>query len=93
MKELSKKKKLYVINEMIRYYKNVKDHAMCMCPLLDNIIEFDLGISTDPYGYDFQILFPEFCNNKPKNAGLWWFDYGASRPRLNYCKKIKSLII
>lgn len=92
MTELTKEQKLYVINEMIRYYKNVKGKCIGMCAILTGILERDLEQYTylDSFNAE-KLLFPEFYIYAKKEQ-RWWFPYGESKPRLAYCKKIKLLL-
>jgi hypothetical protein len=97
MKQLTKKQKIFVLKEMIRYYKYIKDCHWCsgMCFMIENISVQDLDIVIDnPETYDYQKkLFPEFNMFKPKGkGGSFWFEVGESEPRLKYCKKILKLI-
>ncbi len=88
MKELTKEQKLYVINEMIRYYKKTKVEGASlefMCNLLKKIIAYDLGVNR-------YSGFPEFFDNKPNTHKFIWFPFGEAVPRLKYCLKIKKLL-
>ncbi len=90
--ELTKEQKLYVINEMIRYYSGVKKTCRGMCGILEGIIEHDLKITIFWDDHPIEKYFPEFNTYKPKRSSIWWFPHGEKAPRLKYCLKIKKLI-
>lgn len=93
--ELTKKQKIYVLNEMIRYYKNKTDLIISSCGLLSQIITIDLKLKDNPYNYrGLSKYFPEFFTNKPKgvSVGDYWWPSRDSSPRLEYCKKILKIV-
>ena len=97
MRELTKKEKLYVLNEMIRYYSNVKGNCKGMCTLIGGIVKFDLKIEV--YDYINKRVFSEFYKYslvyKEKNFNhqfLFWFPKGEAEPRLKYCKMLLKVV-
>ncbi len=94
MKELTKQQKLHVINEAIRYYKNVNNFkCLGMCGLIEGIIKNDFNIQVDWFDTNFvDRYFPEFDTYKPKVYFVWWFPARKPLPRLKYCLKIKKLL-
>lgn len=90
MTELTKKQKIYVLKEMIRYYENIKGHPMLMCSLLYSICRYDLKIDI----YVEKEMFTEFMENKPeiRYSFIAWFPYNDKASRLNYCKKILKIV-
>lgn len=94
MTELTKEQKIYVINEMIRYYKKEKHICVGMCFLMRNIIYQDLKHRDGLNYYENEFMMPEFFLMSPKiNYKIgYWFRFAESAPRLAYCKKIKLLL-
>lgn len=93
MKKLTKKQKIYILKEMIRYYSEVKNDYRGMCYVMDGIIEYDLKNQWEIYYEYLEDRFPEFFGNKPKDTGsTYWFDIKNTTIRLKYCKKILKLI-
>ena len=97
MRELTKKEKIYVLNEMIRYYRNVKGECKGMCTLIDGIIKVDLKIE----GFDYinKHVFPEFYKHdsmyKEKYFNhhfFFWFQKGEAEHRLKYCKMLLKVV-
>ena len=88
MKELTKKQKIYVLKEMIRYYTEVKGSCNCMCELIEMIVKVDLKLEICQWSFD------DFYEHRPPRIMMtgYWFHYGDRSPRLNYCKKILKLI-
>ena len=97
MKELTKKEKIYVLNEMIRYYSNVKGKCECMCWIMIKILKKDLNIYI--YYSSYNDIFPEFYKYaliyKEKNFNpqfLFWLPRGEAKPRLKYCEKLLKVV-
>ena len=90
MKQLTKKQKVFVLKEMIRYYKNVKrGDARAICGLVIGISMKDLNVKGPVI--TVSDVFPEIVENRP-NYNFYWWTWGSAQPRLNYCKKILKLI-
>lgn len=95
MKELTKKQKIFVLKEMIRYYENISDkfNVERMCILAKGIINHDTDYESYIGPSEMEWIFPELSSLKPKNSGTYnWFDNYEALPRLGYCKKILKLI-
>jgi hypothetical protein len=99
MKQLTKAQKIYVLNEMIRYYDNIRPHRISflnyfrgICNLYYNICEYDLYLNKSSNIMNY--YFPELYNYRPKNKYYsgFWFLIGRRLPRLKYCKKILKII-